>query len=81
MSNIKRSFCWNCWLDWKETFLDLSPWEQEQFLESNPRVNPNDFERGKCPYCGARYDDDLDAWFEDLLMENEDWVTDEEDDF
>lgn len=84
MSNAKNSWCWTCWRDWKDDFLNLSPWEQEQFLEKNPRVNPNNFYRGKCPYCGTRYgdddffsfdffaDDDDDDFFEDE-QELADW--------
>ncbi|MFZ4814870.1 MAG: hypothetical protein ACOYL5_10055 [Phototrophicaceae bacterium] len=53
----KPSFCWNCWRDWKYEFLRLSPWEQEQFLADYPRVNPNLYERGRCPFCGTRYND------------------------
>ncbi len=67
----RRTFCWNCWRDWHLEFLKLAPWEQDQFMEAHPRVNPNDYERGKCPFCGARYEQDIDDWLDDLLFDEE----------
>jgi hypothetical protein len=71
VTRSRNTFCWNCWRDWKDAFLSLSPWEQEQFIEKNPRVNVNDFERGKCPFCGASYDLELESWYDDLLFDEE----------
>lgn len=70
MAKSRKTFCWSCWRDWKNEFLHLSPWEQEQFIDKNPRINPNDYERGRCPFCGAQYDQDVDGWF-DLIFEDE----------
>lgn len=50
-----ETLCWHCWRDWEEEFLALAPWEQDQFLMLNPRINPNLFHRGRCPFCGERY--------------------------
>ena len=72
MTTPKTTFCWNCWRDWKKEFLDLSPWEQEQFLAAYPRLNPNDFAEGKCPFCGARYDDEFGEWFLELIFDDDD---------
>lgn len=70
MTSPQQTFCWNCWRDWKDEYLDLAPWEQEQFDAQNPRINPNDFARGKCPFCGTRYDEGPGDWFEELFGED-----------
>jgi hypothetical protein len=67
----RETFCWNCWRDWDRLYLQLSPWEQEQFLDLYPRVNPMDFERGRCPFCGATYNEELDEWFDGLLFDDD----------
>lgn len=74
MAKARRTFCWNCWRDWKTEFLDLSPWEQEQYLNQHPRINPNEFERGKCPLCGAHYDDELNDLFDEIFLDDEAWL-------
>lgn len=35
----------------------------------NPRINPNDFDRGRCPFCGAQYNSDDSKWFEDIFSD------------